>query len=222
MSTKPRVICFDLGRVLVRICNDWRHAAEIAQLPIELPHIDDQTRQKLREVIYDCERGRMAQEEFCRRAAETFGIDAAHVSAISDIYLTGVFAGTEELLAELAAAGYATACLSNTSAHHWRIMFENGDPVYEPLRHLQHRFGSQLIGARKPDPAIFAHVEKSLDVNGEQVIFFDDMIENVEGARQRGWKAHHIRVDGDNPIEQIRIHLVQNGVLENGRQSSPS
>jgi len=208
-----RLIVFDLGRVLVRICENWRHAFEVARIDVGSVEIDDARRAALRELVFANESGRMDKDEFCRRAGELFGVPPAHVAAMSDVYLLGVYPGALELIDDLHERGYATACLSNTNANHWRLMSDPAAPCCLPLERLRHRFGSHLVGLRKPDDAIYAHVERKTGFSGPQIVFFDDMIENVEGAQRRGWRAHHIDRERDEPVAQMREHLSSLGVL---------
>jgi putative hydrolase of the HAD superfamily len=199
--------------VLVRICENWRHAFEVARIEIGSVEIDDARRAALRELVFASESGRMDNDEFCRRAGDLFRVPPAQVAAMSDVYLLGIYPGAVELIDELHERGYATACLSNTNANHWRLMSDPAGPCCLPLERLQHRFGSHLIGARKPDDAIYAHVERATGFRGPQVVFFDDMMENVEGARRRGWGAHQIDRERDEPVPQMREVLASCGVL---------
>ena len=211
-NSDVRLVCFDLGRVLVRICDNWQQAGQVAKLPGPLPKLTDDLRANLREVVNQSEVGKISLDEFCQRSGKLFGVEPRHMRAVSDIYLQGCYPGVGELLAELTRAGFQTACLSNTNDNHWRIMFEDGGAEYAPLGALNHRFGSQLIGARKPDPKIYAHVEHTVDLSGSQIIFFDDLADNIEAARQRGWRAELIENDG-NPMRQVRKQLMSAGVL---------
>jgi putative hydrolase of the HAD superfamily len=207
-----RLVCFDLGRVLVRICENWQHAGEVARLPAPLPQLTDSVREQLRQTVCDSEIGAISLDEFCSRSGRLFGVDPLHIRAVSDIYLRGCYDGVGDVLDELHRAGYQTGCLSNTNDNHWRIMFETGGAEYAPLRALQHRFGSQLVGARKPDPRIYEHVERAVNLKADQILFFDDLAENIEAARRRGWHAELILHDGE-PMRQVRGHLRRIRVL---------
>jgi putative hydrolase of the HAD superfamily len=207
-----RLVCFDLGRVLVRICDNWQHAGEVARLPMPLPKLPDPVRAQLTHAVIDSETGRISLDEFCARSGALFGIDPSHIRAVSDIYLLGCYDGVGELLGELTARGFQTACLSNTNENHWQIMFHTGGAAFAPLSRLQHRFGSQIIGCRKPDLRIYEHVERSVKLPGRNIVFFDDLQENVDAARARGWNAELILHDG-NPVNQVRQHLSRLRVL---------
>ena len=45
---------------------------------------------------------------------------------------------------------------------------------------------SALVGLRKPDPAIFHLTLERLDVEPQQAVFLDDMLRNVDSARELG------------------------------------
>jgi len=49
----------------------------------------------------------------------------------------------------------------------------------------------------KPDAPAYDHVVKAIGVPAERIVFFDDVIENVEGARTRGLQAVHVRSSAD-------------------------
>ena len=65
MNGDIRLICFDLGRVLIRLCDGWHHACEVAGVPAPPPFTDEQ-RAKLQKLVHISEIGQMSQEEFCQ------------------------------------------------------------------------------------------------------------------------------------------------------------
>ena len=75
-----------------------------------------------------------------------------------------------------------------------------------------HVFASHLVRLRKPDDCIYAHVEQSTGAGPDEIVFFDDVPENIAAAAARGWRAHAIRIDAD-PIAQARAHLAAYRVL---------
>ncbi len=54
---------------------------------------------------------------------------------------------------------------------------------------FDHLFISCEIGAQKPQPAYYPHIEKVLGLKKEEMLFFDDGLENVKAAYERGWHA---------------------------------
>lgn len=54
------------------------------------------------------------------------------------------------------------------------------------------RFFSCRLGVAKPEPAFFHRVRERFLLPGESILFLDDRLENVEGARAAGWQAVHV------------------------------
>lgn len=71
-------------------------------------------------------------------------------------------------------------------------------------------FNTAEIGIAKPDPAVFHHVLGELGARTGQVVFIDDLAENVEGARAAGLRAHQ-HTDRDSTVEFLRGHGVPLG-----------
>ena len=213
-SSGVQLVIFDLGRVLIRICNNWREACGLAgiHIPADLPSFDAPTAARDHEAIVLLDTNKITLEQFAERVAPHRGIRPQDVIAAYDVFLREPYPGAVELLDDLHAAGLKTACLSNTSAGHWRQMFNPTHCSYFPLDRLTHRFASHLIGTCKPSDAIYEHVERTAGLSGDRIVFFDDLEENVTAAVRRGWRAHHIRLDAD-PIVQARAVLAEHGLL---------
>jgi glucose-1-phosphatase len=65
------------------------------------------------------------------------------------------------------------------------------------LSHFKTVFLSSTIGLRKPDAAAYDHVVKAIGAPAERIVFFDDLAENIDGARACGLKAVHVRSSAD-------------------------
>ena len=142
------------------------------------------------------------------------GLDESDVVATWNAYTRGTYAGVAELLDELGAAGVATACLSNTNATHWQLMGDPASHSHFPFDRLTHAFASHLLRLRKPDEAIYAHVERATGAAGGEIVFFDDVAENVDAAARRGLaRLSHRPVAPDDPLPQVRSRLRAHGVL---------
>jgi HAD superfamily hydrolase (TIGR01509 family) len=68
-------------------------------------------------------------------------------------------------------------------------------------------FNTAEIGIAKPDPAVFHHVVAQLDAATDDVVFIDDLLENVEGARSAGIRAHQ-HTGRESTIDFLRSHGV--------------
>jgi glucose-1-phosphatase len=120
---------------------------------------------------------------------------------ISDVqFLEGwnaIFAGEMPDIAPLlkrAAARLPLYAFSNTNRPH----VEHFSKAYaDVLSNFRELFLSSSIGLRKPDAAAFDHVVKAIGVPAERIVFFDDLADNIEGARARGLVAVHVTSPDD-------------------------
>ena len=196
----PQLVCFDLGGVLIRLAGTWARACSRAGVPVPAPMDDSSLQARFTEVNDRFERGQVEEARFLEEAAALVGMGPEPFSAAFEAWLQGPYPGGRELVERIGRAGLTTACLSNTSPWHWRLM--NEDPRNRlPLDLLQFRFTSFRIGVMKPDPLIFAHVEVQAGAPPETILYFDDDAANVRAARDRGWCAHQIDPRGDTAAQ---------------------
>lgn len=62
---------------------------------------------------------------------------------------------------------------------------------------------SSIIGAMKPEPAIYEAAQKLSGVENNEILFIDDLRSNLVGAKKYGW--HTIRFDSYQPEESIEV-----------------
>ena len=58
-------------------------------------------------------------------------------------------------------------------------------------------FVSSDLGLRKPEPEAFLAVARRIGLPLQAILFFDDTLENVHGARAVGMRAVHVRSSAD-------------------------
>ncbi len=205
MPTPIQLICFDLGGVLIRLCDGWEHACELAGVAPSKPITHDDIKQLI-QLVHIEEVGGMDEGEFFTHAAPLLGLSPKDAKAMSDAWLCGPFDGIDTLIETLNANGLTTACLSNTNDNHWRAM---SDPAHRnalPLKKLHHRFASHLVRDRKPNPSIYQHVQQAAATPPQAILFFDDSAENIQAANAQGWHTCHI-TDPNDPTAQMTSHL---------------
>ncbi len=206
-----KLVCFDLGGVLVKICGDWAEACRLAGVSKPTAMTDDRIVQRINAINTRYEIGQIDDAAFECEVADAAGMTPRAVAALCGVWLKGPYPGTETLLDRLKPTGVRTACFSNTNARHWRIM--NGEATKKwPLRRLNYRFASHRIGAMKPQPEAYEHVEGASGTAPESILFFDDSADNCSAARQRGWQAEQIDPQGDT-VGQMHVHLERYGTL---------
>ena len=215
------LVVFDLGRVLLRIADDWDHAARLAGLP-DLAGLTGDLSTKaargrghpLAEAFDRFETGHLSVVDFLAAVTRETRLPAAQIQRVLDAVLIETYPGAIALLDRLRDLPVKTACLSNTNARHWQLFNDREHPAYLPLELLDYPLASQIVRFAKPDPAIYRYVEEGTGVAPRQILFFDDLPENLDAARQRGWQTHLIPRDLDNPVPTLIAQLRRYGVLE--------
>ncbi len=202
-----QLICFDLGGVLIRLCDSWEHACKRAAVTPSKPITDDDIKQLI-ELVHREEVGGFDGGEFFTRASPILGLSPSDAKAMSDAWLRGPFEGVDALIDAINVAGLTSACLSNTNHNHWQAMTDPAHRNALPLEKLHHRFASHLVKDRKPNRSIYQHVEQVTATSPGAILFFDDSPENVDAAHAQGWQAFHV-TDPDDPVAQMTAHLIR-------------
>jgi putative hydrolase of the HAD superfamily len=199
MTRPPRspgpadALLFDLGRVVLDI--DFNKAIacwadHAGSTPAQLAE-----RFSRGEIYHRHETGEISDAEFFAGLRNTLGIgisDAQFLEGWNAIF-AGEIPGIAPLLAR-AAKRLPLYAFSNTNSAH----VEHFSVAYAGvLGHFREMFLSSAIGLRKPEAAAFDHVVKAIGVPAERIVFFDDLAENIEGARKRGLTAVHVRSPDD-------------------------
>lgn len=211
-----RVVCFDLGGVLVRIHDGWRTACDDTGIAYDSILHSDAFRARFRPVLDAQQRGScsLADASTALAAATDGRYTAEQIATLHASWLQGLYDGVDALIESLDAVDdVVTACLSNTDSSHWERLadWRPGAP-YQALGALDHKFASCVLRLAKPERAIYEAVTRALDVRPEQVLFFDDLPHNVEAARAHGWQAERIDPTRET-VPQLRAWLAEHGVL---------
>lgn len=88
----------------------------------------------------------------------------------------------------LRARGIVVAALTNNPSPEGELLERP-----ELFRIFDLAISSADICLAKPDPAFYRHAESRLETAGDQIVFVDDTLANVEAARDLGWSAIHFR-----------------------------
>lgn len=83
---------------------------------------------------------------------------------------------------------------SNTNRAHFDLWSSRYAAALTPFRRV---FVSCALGRRKPDPDSFLHVAREIGAPPGRILFFDDTLSNIEGARAAGMPAVHVRSPQD-------------------------
>ena len=186
-------LLFDLGRVVLDIdfgkalaC--W--AGHAGRTPADL------AARFVREEAYRYhEIGRIEDAAYFESLRASLGIgisDAQFLEGWNAIF-TGEMPGIAPLL-KRAAGRLPLYAFSNTNRPHVEYFSQTYADV---LSHFREMFLSSTIGLRKPDAAAYDHVVKAIGVPASRIVFFDDLADNIAGARARGLTAVHVTAPDD-------------------------
>ena len=137
------------------------------------------------------ERGEIDASEYFDALRTTLGIDitdAQFMAGWNAIYVREV-PGVSALL-QRARERLPIYALTNSNAAHQQVWSKRFADV---LSLFQTVFVSSEIGKRKPEPEAFHAVADAVGVPLHRLVFFDDSLANVDGARAIGLRAVHVR-----------------------------
>src|SRR6266542_1574079 len=214
-ETNIRVVCCDLGGVLLRIGRAWPDVCRAAGFEIRGEVTSRQAEWARHELMELYALGKISEDEWAARSAAALGgcYTAEELKAIHHAWLVDEYPGVGGVIDELHEVGLHTACLSNTNHAHWVRMVHHdgtcalaGKPRYPSITRLRSHYASHLLGLAKPDQAIYRAFERASGYRADEIVFFDDLPANVEAARSVGWIAERIDPDRDT-APQIHEHL---------------
>ncbi len=202
----PKVLCVDLGGVVVRICRSWREGCAAANVEVRAlwGESDDASLAQRHDAVDRYQRGLTTHDAFLDElvAISQGAYSRDEIDRVHTGWILGDYPGIVELFARVRARGIALACLSNTNDAHWRQMRATS----AAFGAIEMRHASHLLALNKPDDAIYAAFEQATGFAPHEILFADDLIENVRAAEARGWTAIHIDHARD-PAAQIEAAL---------------
>ena len=148
-----------------------------------------------RQLLFDLELGRLANEDFERRFGAHLGLGEERCEGLIERLFGGMKADREMEMAVVLAKrqGIRTGLISNS----W------GATNYE-LERFPELFDGWVIsgeeGIRKPDPEIYALGAERIGLPPEEIVFVDDLKGNLKPARAMGMATvHHVAAEETIP-----------------------
>ncbi len=207
-----KLVCFDWGGVILRICRSWEEGCTAAGIECRpRPDSPDAVAAR-RDLVAQYQLGLLSCEAFYQQASIITGCvySPDDIRRIHDAWLIAEYPGIDDILTRLTATrGVTTGVLSNTNAAHWARHMPGPDgrrPDFPAIAKLTHRHASHLLRAAKPTPDAFAAFERATGFQRDEILFFDDLAENIDAAAAHGWRTQRIDPEGDT-AGQITTHL---------------
>jgi putative hydrolase of the HAD superfamily len=186
-------LLFDLGRVVIDIDFGKTMALWAAHAGCEPAQL--QARFSPDESFRRHETGAIGDAEFFAGLRASLGVGLSDAQFLEG--WNALFAGEMPDIAALlarAAKRLPLYAFSNTNRPH---VAHFSKAYADVLGHFREIFLSSTIGLRKPDAAAYDHVVKAIGVPASRIVFFDDLAENIEGARSRGLIGVHVTSPDD-------------------------
>ncbi|MCX8959555.1 glucose-1-phosphatase [Erwinia psidii] len=180
---------FDLGNVIVdidfnRVLGVW---SDLGRVPLATL----QSNFTLGENVHRHERGEVSDEHFAKQVCEELGLALSfeQFTAGWQAIFVGVRPDVLQVMQALRQRGDRVVILSNTNRLHCRFWPEEYPEVQRAADKI---YLSQDMGMRKPEARIYQRVLNEEGFSADQTIFFDENLENIEGARALGIKSVHV------------------------------
>lgn len=202
--TSVKALLFDLGGVVIDIDFErvFAHWARFSRLdPVEL-----RARCVLDETYHRYERGETGDGEFFEHVRRRLEMDADDVQIAAG--WNAIFVGQNDAVLGMIgalSARHPSYAFTNTSACHQLTWSHSYPDVVDAFRRI---FSSAEMGMRKPERAAFEHVVNAIGVAPGEILFFDDMPANIDGARAAGLQTVLVREPRD-----VRDGLCAAGLL---------
>lgn len=146
----------------------------------------------------ELDRGAVTVEQAIANAQGRTKIDGAAVAAVYHTLPESMWIidATVVAMERASAAGIPIYILSNMQHHVWAYLREN---------HACFALCTGVVvsceaGLIKPDPKIYQHLCERFALKPKECIFIDDMLENIEAARDCGWHAEQLPNIGDSEL----------------------
>ena len=198
-----KALIFDLGGVIIDYDNSSDYfETEIAHISKDRHITKKQVASYVRTKLFpDFETGKMKAREFYAKMAKVFGIKASQVDWTGNFERRAkINESTIDTVKKASKRGYAIAYLSNVDYGRYRHVKR----LLAPYRALfSFGFASCYMHMRKPNKNAFEYVLKKMRISGDQALFIDNEIQNVEGARAAGIKSILFK-DNSGLLKELR------------------
>jgi len=199
---KISAVLFDIGGVLIEL----NGLPSIAKLLDSDQSLEDIYKYWMSAPsVIGHETGQLNTDEFAQAVVKDLKLSITPDAFMENFatWIVGTFPDSVDVINAIP-SHIKVAALSNTSDAHWKEVEATG--LTDVIEHL---FLSHQIGHLKPSAPAFQAAVDGLGLPASEIIFFDDVIENVDAANAFGLLAHQAL----NPT-QARAILTDYGVIQ--------
>ncbi len=197
------LLLFDLGGVVIDI--DFERIFKKWSIYSGLPVQEIKAAFSADAALEQYERGQIDSTEYCHYVCDSIGMEMSF-DQFSDGWnnvMVAPISPTVNMLRDLSTQ-IPLYALSNANPLHkayWEKTYA------DELGYFKRVFVSSDIGCRKPDPSAYLLVAEELNIDPQNMVFFDDLADNVEGARNLGMQAVQVKSPTDITSFIASTHL---------------
>jgi epoxide hydrolase-like predicted phosphatase len=183
--SKPDLIIFDLGRVLV----DFDFKKVIRNLKQHSPKTEKEIRHYFaRTALWDTfERGRITPQNFFKSLQKDLQLSGLSFDTFAPLWnnIFGEKTDTVAILRRLRGS-YRLAMISNVNQMHWEHICRH----HAFMRWFDFLIPSYAVGHRKPDLEIYRLTLHRAGIPPSRAIFIDDVAGHIRAAQSLGIRSH--------------------------------
>lgn len=201
MIQKAKIILFDLGGVLMKSVNPKKLYNAINA---NIDFLEFKDYWNYDKTVYDAHQGLISDKEHIEKLLQ-FSNSNKTVEEFFKIYEEldlEIYKENYELVKNVKRNGYLIGILSNLR----EMDYNRVNKIINP-QIFDYKFLSYKMKELKPNKNIYNKVINECNVNPSEIYFFDDNIENVQGALNSGIHAVH------SIGSELGKHLKENGII---------
>mgnify|MGYP001240875514 CR=1 FL=1 len=183
-----KVAAFDIGKVLL----DFDYGIFVRRMAprtrMDVPALDAFLNQS--PLLAQYESGQLTSPEFFAVVQKETGFDGTEPEFAA--HFEDIFTPIDEVIslhATLAASGLPTYTLSNTN----EMAVRHISRAYDFWPRFTGHILSNEVGTLKPNQKIYEIFEQTTGCHSAEIIYIDDLSENIAAAAARGWHAIEYR-----------------------------
>jgi putative hydrolase of the HAD superfamily len=193
---KIKAVVFDLGGVIIKI--NWSRTFDLWKIGADHPAAGTLQEMPKMEPFLNFEKGLITSVEFHHFLQKEIGLEMEFPTFIKgwNACLGHVLHGIDGILHQLK-NNVPIYALSNTNLEHEKVFRH-----LAVFSHFTELFLSHNLGFRKPELDIYQLTTSKLGLYSSEILFIDDLLPNLEGAKACGWNVAQ-SLDSQNQTKNI-------------------